>query len=81
MSESSDDAEQAAKADRARERGEGIRARLLANLKAGGPKTAADLLPLIDTPDVSLSEVAFQLDRLADEGRAVGDPGDAYRLA
>jgi hypothetical protein len=81
MYEGSDDAERAARAERARERGEGIRAQLLAKLKAGGPQTAADLLPQIERRDVSMSEVAFQLVRLAEEGRAVGEPGGAYRLA
>lgn len=81
MYESNDDAERAARAERARERGEGIRAQLLAKLKTGGPQTAADLLPLDEMRDVSLSEVAFQLDRLAEEGRAVGEPGGSYRLA
>lgn len=79
--ESSDDAEQAARAERARERGEGIRAQLLAKLEADGPRTAADLLPQIERRDVPLSEVAFQLGRLAEEGRVVGEPGGAYRLA
>ncbi len=64
---------------RARARGEGIRAELLERLTAGA-QNAADLLPQLSTPDVSLSEVAFQLDRLDDEGRAVGEVGGPYRL-
>jgi len=64
---------------RARQRGEGIRAELLTLLDAG-PQTPADLLPQVGTQAVSLSEVRFQLDRLADEGRTVrGDDGQ-YRL-
>lgn len=81
MYEGSDDAERAARAERARERGKGIRAQLLAKLKAGGPQTAADLLPQIGKRDVSLSEVAFQLGRLAEEGRLVGEQDGVYRLA
>jgi hypothetical protein len=81
MYEGSDDAERAERAERARERGEGIRAQLLAKLEADGPRAAADLLPLTDPRDVSLSEVAFQLGRLVEEGRAVGEPGGVYRAA
>lgn len=67
--------------ERARERGEAIRAELLAQLRAGGPQAASDLLPRLGTANVSLSEVAFQLDRLADEGDVVGSQGERYRLA
>jgi hypothetical protein len=66
---------------RARERGERIRGELLARL-ANGAQKPADLLPRLDTQDVSLSEVAFQLDRLAVEGEVVGGKdGQPYRLA
>ena len=55
------------------------RAELLAKLRTGGPQSAADLYP--QTPsDVSMSEVAFQLARLADEGKASGEVGGVYRL-
>ena len=67
--------------DQARARGESIRAELLTQLKAGGSQEAAGLLPQIETPAVSVSEVAFQLDRLADEGEVVGRQGECYRLA
>jgi hypothetical protein len=66
--------------NRATKRGEDIRAALRAKLREDGPKSAADLHSHL-RPDVSLSEVAFQLDRLADEGTAVGKVGSAYRLA
>ena len=68
------------KEDRARARGEIIRAELLAKLRTGGPQAAADLQPQLPR-DVSLSEIAFQLDRLADEGQTVGEVGGVYRLA
>jgi len=66
--------------ERARERGEGIRAELLERLETGA-QNAADLLPQLSTPGVSLSEVAFQLERLDDEGRASGKVGGPYQLA
>lgn len=69
------------KDDRARARGVDIRAELLTKLRTGGGKqSAADLHPQLPH-DVSLSEVAFQLDRLADEGQTVGEFGGVYRLA
>ena len=75
----SEDAERGWKDQRATARGEGIRAELLAKLRTGGPQSAADLYP--QTPsDVSMSEVAFQLARLADEGKASGEVGGVYRL-
>ncbi|HEX3241124.1 MAG TPA: hypothetical protein VHR18_13440 [Solirubrobacterales bacterium] len=74
------DQEKADNERRARARGEGIRDELLARLE-DGPQTAAALLPQIGVSDVSLSEVAFQLDRLADERRTVGEQGAEYRLA
>lgn len=61
-------------------RGEGIRSELLGQLREG-PQTAAALLPQVTTAEVSVSEVAFQLDRLAGEGRVVGEVGGPYRLA
>lgn len=65
--------------NRATARGEGIRAELKAKLRTGGPQSAADLHPEF-RPDVSLSEVAFQLDRLADEGTTAGKVGGVYSL-
>lgn len=64
--------------DRARARGEGIRTDLLAKLRTRGPQTAADLHPQLDG-DVSLSEVAFQLGRLAEERKTDGEIGGIYR--
>lgn len=66
------------KDDRARARGEGIRADLLAKLE-GGPQSAADLHPQFRS-DVSLSEIAFQLDRLDEERKASGKVGGRYSL-
>jgi hypothetical protein len=66
--------------ERARERGECIRAELTAMLRTGGAQSAADLRPHFPA-DVSLSEISFQLDRLADEGETVGEVGGAYLLA
>ncbi|HKO38870.1 MAG TPA: hypothetical protein VJU14_10925 [Solirubrobacterales bacterium] len=82
MYEGGDDAERRARkrAEQAQARGEGIRAELLAQLRADGPKAAPDLLPRIRTANVSLSEVTFQLDRLVDEGEVVGRQGEDYRL-
>jgi hypothetical protein len=65
---------------RAKARGERLRAELLARLRTG-PQSAVGLLPQVETPAVSLPEVSFQLDRLAAEGRAVGERGGSYRLA
>jgi hypothetical protein len=67
------------KEDHARARGEGLRAELLAKLRTDGPQSAAELDPKLPS-DVSLSEVAFQLDRLAVEGQTVGEVGGVYRL-
>lgn len=69
------------KADRHRaavERGERIRATLRKSLKRGGPKTAAELYPDVGDKGVSLSEVVFQLERLADEGLVAGERGKTY---
>lgn len=63
----------------ARVRGEELRAELVARLHAG-PQTADDLLAGIDRDGVSLSEVAFQLDRLRSEGRVTGAAGEPYEL-
>jgi len=68
------------KDDRARARGVDIRAELLTKLRTGGKQSAVALHPQLPH-DVSLSEVAFQLDRLADEGQTVGEFGGVYRLA
>lgn len=67
------------KVRRAQARGQEIRAELVA-LLSDGSAGAAELLPLIQTPDVSLSEVAFQLDRLTEEGETVGKQGGSYQL-
>lgn len=67
-------------ARRATARGERLRAELLTRLR-GGPQTAVELLEQIEPADVTLSEVAFQLGRLAEEGRTVGEQGGPYRLA
>lgn len=64
--------------ERATARGERIRAALLAKLTTGGPQTAAALADPTDG-DVSLSEIAFQLNRLAEEGKAAGEHGGEYR--
>lgn len=65
------------KYSQARERGEVLRAQLLVLLELG-PQTAVDLLAEIKRPDVSLSEVAFQLERLGEEGRVSGSPDGPY---
>lgn len=74
------DSEEARREQEATARGERIRAELLAKLRAGGPQSALDLSAQVHK-DVSLSEVAFQLERLADEGQTVGEVGGLYRLA
>jgi hypothetical protein len=66
--------------ERATARGAGIRDALTAKLRETGPQSAADLHPHFPR-DVSLSEVAFQLCRLTDERKTVGEPGGVYRLA
>lgn len=66
-------------ARRATLRGEQLRAELLAHLRSG-PQTAVALLPQLEVPGVSLSEVSFQLTRLAEEGRTAGERGRPYRL-
>lgn len=73
----SEDAERGTKERRATARGESVRAELAAKLRAGGPQSAADLYPQV-ARHVSLSEVAFQLDRLAEEKRAAGETGGVY---
>ncbi len=75
----SEESEKAWKSRQATARGEGIRAELLAKLTTGGPQSAADLYPQTPT-DVSLSEVAFQLARLVEDGKASGEVGGVYRL-
>lgn len=74
----SEDAERGTKERRATARGESVRAELLEKLRAGGPQSAADLHPQV-ARHVSLSEVAFQLDRLTDERKTDGKAGDNYR--
>lgn len=64
--------------ERATQRGESIRAVLMAQLVQGGPATAAQLHEFLPT-HVSLSEVAFQLDRLSEEGKVSGEQGGVYR--
>lgn len=75
----SEDAERGRKEQLAQARGESVRVELLAKLRTGGPQSAADLYPQV-AGHVSLSEVAFQLERLADEKRAAGEPGGVYSL-
>lgn len=50
-----------------------------ARLRETGPQSAANLHPHVPA-DVSLSEVAFQLTRLTDEGKTDGEPGGVYSL-
>jgi hypothetical protein len=64
----------------AQARGEGLRAQIKTRLGNEGARSAVDLLPHMPK-DVSLAEVAFQLERLAEEGEAVGEAGDPYSLA
>lgn len=61
-------------------RGSTIRSELTEKLAKDGPQTAEALLPQIETPAISLAEVAFQLQRLAEEGEVDGEAGGAYRL-
>lgn len=68
------------RAQRAQARGEGLRIEIKARLRDGGAQSAADLLPHM-LEDVSLAEVAFQLERLAEEGEATGEVGGSYSLA
>lgn len=73
-----DEAEHNHKAQLAAARGIGLRMEIVSLLQSG-PQTAADLLPRLLTEHVSLSEVAFQLDRLTEERKTDGKAGDAYR--
>jgi hypothetical protein len=66
--------------EEAAERGKAIRSELTETLAKDGPQTASALLPQIETPGISLPEVAFQLQRLAEEGKADGEVGGAYHL-
>ncbi|HUC00326.1 MAG TPA: hypothetical protein VMS11_10910 [Solirubrobacterales bacterium] len=59
-------------------RGEQIRSQLIEMLTVDGPQTAGTLLPRVETPGISLSEIAFQLQRLCEEGKAIGAVGDTY---
>jgi|RhiMetdeSRZDD1v2_1073273.scaffolds.fasta_scaffold1690792_2 hypothetical protein len=77
MQHESDNEAQAQKQQEATARGEQIRAKLLERLRADGPQSAADLHPQLDRA-VSLSEVAFQLDRLTEERKTDGKAGGAY---
>lgn len=63
---------------RAAARGQRIRAVLLAKLREDGPASAATLAKFMP-PEVSLTEVAFQLGRLAEVGTVAGEPGGEYR--
>jgi DNA-binding Lrp family transcriptional regulator len=74
----SDDETRARERQEATARGESIRARLLERLRADGPQSASELHPQLDR-DVSLSEVAFQLDRLTEERKIDGEAGGIYR--
>lgn len=67
------------RAAEARARGVRIRAELVAILKESGPQAATMLYAQIEG-DVSLPEVAFQLERLAEEGQASGEPDGLYEL-
>lgn len=67
------------RAAEARARGTKIREDLIALLRRGGPQPATMLYAQIEG-DVSLSEVAFQLERLAEEGQADGEPDGIYQL-
>lgn len=68
------------RAQQAQARGKGLRAEIKARLGSEGARSAADLLPQMPK-DVSLAEVAFQLERLTDEGQVVGEAGGPYSLA
>lgn len=61
-------------------RGKAIRSKLTERLAKGGPQTAGALLPQLETPGISLAEVAFQLQRLAEEDKVDGEIGGAYHL-
>lgn len=63
--------------ERATARGEHIRAVLLAKLIEDGPATAEELFEYMPR-EISLSEVVFQLERLAEEGGAAGSQGGEY---
>src|SRR4029077_4167807 len=64
----SDESEGRSRQEAAAARGKSIRSALTEMLTPDGPQTASALLPRIETPDISLSEVAFQLQRLCQEG-------------
>jgi hypothetical protein len=68
------------KEQRAQARGEEIRAELKVRLSTGEAQSAAALYPQMPN-HVSLSEVAFQLERLTDEGETTGEVGGVYRIA
>lgn len=67
-------------ARRATARGERLRTELVEHLRRQ-PQTAEALLPQLKTPELSLSEVVFQLGRLEEELRAAGDRDGVYRLS
>lgn len=68
-----DDSRRAREATR---RGEDLRAELLTLLDGDEAQTAEELHPQLEgARGVSVSEVVFQLDRLADERRAVAEEG------
>lgn len=64
----------------AQARGEGLRAEIRTRLGTEGARSAAELLLQMPN-DVSLAEVAFQLERLVEEGEVVGEAGGPYSLA
>lgn len=71
-----------AKIARVKKRAEGIRDELADALAlARGPTTVKDVRPHIKTRGVDASELAFQLDRMAGEGRAVEQGRGRYALA
>lgn len=66
---------------RAAARGERVRTEIAHALKlARGPTSAKEMRDLIDR-DVHVTEIVFQLDRMAGEGRAVEQGKGRYTLA
>lgn len=80
MYEAKDQEQYDERAQQAQARGEGLRAEIKTRLRSEGARCAADLLPHMPK-DVSLAEVAFQLERLTEEGETVGEADGPYSLA
>lgn len=74
----SDERRRQSRQEAAAARGESIRSQLTESLTRDGPQTASALLRQIKTPGISLSEIAFQLQRLREEGKVAGAVGDDY---